>query len=34
MWKYVELPEEIGGPEQRETLIRQFAEEKDRKSVV
>lgn len=30
MWKYVELPEEIGGPEQRETLIRQFAEEKMR----
>ena len=30
MWKYVELPKEIGGPEQRETLIRQFAEEKMR----
>ena len=30
MWKYVELPEDIGGPEQRETLIRQFAEEKMR----
>ena len=30
MWKYVELPEEIGGPEQRETLIQQFAEEKMR----
>ena len=30
MRKYVELPEEIGGPEQRETLIRQFAEEKMR----